>query len=118
MIPGMPLQMTTDCGSETVAVYGFANALRYILNPHVLNVRGTELSHAERNLLPIFQTMFSHHTSSFKVSIISPSNVVGCGCVLTGAKMSKSFGKLGPEFTTLRTHNTSKFLFLQAEIYG
>ncbi|KAF9060796.1 hypothetical protein BDP27DRAFT_1429663 [Rhodocollybia butyracea] len=25
---GMPLQMTMDCGSETVAVYGFANALR------------------------------------------------------------------------------------------
>ena len=25
---GIPLQMTTDCGTETVLVFGFANALR------------------------------------------------------------------------------------------
>jgi hypothetical protein len=27
---GMPIQSTTDCGSETMEVYGFTNALRYI----------------------------------------------------------------------------------------
>jgi hypothetical protein len=28
-ILGMPIQSTTDCGTETVDIYGFANALRY-----------------------------------------------------------------------------------------
>jgi hypothetical protein len=27
----MPLQSTTDCGSETTDVYGFANALRCVI---------------------------------------------------------------------------------------
>ncbi|KIJ05969.1 hypothetical protein PAXINDRAFT_20810 [Paxillus involutus ATCC 200175] len=32
---GMPLQTTTDCGSETTQVYGFANALREHFSPHL-----------------------------------------------------------------------------------
>lgn len=28
LLPGMPLQSTTDCGSETTLMYGLANALR------------------------------------------------------------------------------------------
>lgn len=31
---GMPLQTTTDCGSETTQVYGFANALQYVFLIH------------------------------------------------------------------------------------
>ncbi|KAG1845558.1 hypothetical protein F4604DRAFT_1662541 [Suillus subluteus] len=34
-IGGMPLQTTTDCGSETTEVYGFANALREIFSPNL-----------------------------------------------------------------------------------
>jgi hypothetical protein len=33
---GMPLQMTTDCGSETTDVYGFATALRLVLLANVM----------------------------------------------------------------------------------
>jgi hypothetical protein len=29
-LEGIPIQSNTDCGSETVEMYGFANALRYI----------------------------------------------------------------------------------------
>ena len=29
-LTGMPIQSNTDCGSETMEMYGFANALRYI----------------------------------------------------------------------------------------
>jgi len=32
----MPLQMTTDCGSETTDVYGFATALRLVLLANVM----------------------------------------------------------------------------------
>ncbi|KAH7904483.1 hypothetical protein BJ138DRAFT_1019103 [Hygrophoropsis aurantiaca] len=32
---GMPIQTTTDCGSETTEVYGFANALREYFSPHL-----------------------------------------------------------------------------------
>ncbi|KIK32618.1 hypothetical protein CY34DRAFT_18913 [Suillus luteus UH-Slu-Lm8-n1] len=32
---GMPLQTTTDCGSETTDVYGFATALREIFSPNL-----------------------------------------------------------------------------------
>ncbi|KAG2030973.1 hypothetical protein BDR03DRAFT_936513 [Suillus americanus] len=32
---GMPIQMTTDCGSETTEVYGFANALQEHFSPHL-----------------------------------------------------------------------------------
>ncbi|KAJ8579873.1 hypothetical protein M405DRAFT_869891 [Rhizopogon salebrosus TDB-379] len=39
-IGGMPLQTTTDCGSETTEVYGFANALREIFS---LNLSTDEL---------------------------------------------------------------------------
>jgi hypothetical protein len=30
----MPIQSTTDCGSETTDLYGFANALREAFAPH------------------------------------------------------------------------------------
>ncbi|KAG2133446.1 hypothetical protein BD769DRAFT_1627428 [Suillus cothurnatus] len=32
---GMPIQTTTDCGSETTEIYGFANALREHFSPHL-----------------------------------------------------------------------------------
>ncbi|KAG1876215.1 hypothetical protein F4604DRAFT_1581135 [Suillus subluteus] len=32
---GIPIQMTTDCGSETMEIYGFANALREYFSPHL-----------------------------------------------------------------------------------
>ncbi|KAF9229380.1 hypothetical protein BS17DRAFT_805109 [Gyrodon lividus] len=32
---GMPLQTTTDCGSETIEVYGFANVLRKYFSPNL-----------------------------------------------------------------------------------
>lgn len=35
---GMPLQMTTDCGSETTQVFGLANALRYALIFHPIMI--------------------------------------------------------------------------------
>ncbi|KAG1725924.1 hypothetical protein EDB19DRAFT_1914861 [Suillus lakei] len=34
-IGGMPLQTTTDCGSETTEVYGFATALREFFSPNL-----------------------------------------------------------------------------------
>ncbi|KAG2347556.1 hypothetical protein BDR05DRAFT_974081 [Suillus weaverae] len=34
-IGGMPLQTTTDCGSETMEVYGFATALREFFSPNL-----------------------------------------------------------------------------------
>jgi hypothetical protein len=34
LLTAMPLQTTTDCGSEITQVYGFANALRYVFLLH------------------------------------------------------------------------------------
>lgn len=36
-IGGMPLQMSTDCGSETIQVFGLANALQYVLVFYTIN---------------------------------------------------------------------------------
>jgi hypothetical protein len=43
---GMPIQMTTDCGSETVEVFGLGNALRYVLWS-CLDVRTVEALYRE-----------------------------------------------------------------------
>ena len=35
---GMPIQTTTDCGSETTVIHGLATALRYAIVLHFLNL--------------------------------------------------------------------------------
>jgi hypothetical protein len=53
----MPLQTTTDCGSETTEVYGFANALRSVM-VLVVNYSHSGLS------MPYYREIFSPNLST------------------------------------------------------
>ncbi len=72
---GIPVQFTTDCGSETTMVFGFANALRYVAKvilPSIIIDSFSEicftLNTHQRSYLPM---------SIFGVSIISQLKGLG-----------------------------------------
>ena len=44
-ITGIPLQFTTDCGSETTQLFGLITALRYILSPRARLPLEAEVTH-------------------------------------------------------------------------
>ena len=62
---GMPLQMSTDFGSETTEVFGLANALRYVLVlHHMINKTGCRESFADHlsiDELPAHRLLKSIH---------------------------------------------------------
>jgi hypothetical protein len=106
---GMPLQMSTDCGSETTEVFGLANALRYVLLlHHMLSL----ILGAESPLQIISLSMNSLLIAFSRVSITSPSNGDGSVCASSGVTTSRFSGMREPQCTLSPTQITSMLLIL------
>jgi len=90
---GMPIQSSTDCGSETTDLYGFANALRYVQHVDALTYIIHLIRKLERHLPCILILMSSPHIAFSGAYTTSPLNEDGFDYVFNGEIMSKYSGK-------------------------
>jgi len=101
----LPLQSTTDCGSETAQLYGLANALWFmlslsihLLSESVLNLLISEIFHPDFDLaeLPAHVYLCSVHNISIECSWLHLRLNLGDNAVLVFEK-GKNEGIYNPD---------------------
>jgi hypothetical protein len=107
---GMPLQSSTDCGSETTKLFGLTNALRYENFVHSLH--SCNLNHFLSAPSFTRSTTLANCplTSICEAFTIFPLNIRGCASVLIGVTMlfSSSTRASKEGYITLMTRSNSK----------
>lgn len=104
---GMPLQMSTDCGSETTEVFGLANALRYVLVPHHMTSIKPGAESPSQTIFPLMNSPLTGFSRAFTTSLL---NGDGSVCASNGVTTSKFSGMREPRCTSSPTRITSMLL--------
>jgi len=115
---GIPLQCSTDCGSETTKLFGLQNALRFVLPSLSMTVADQNTSHLAQYSTLDTMSRSSLLTSTSEVSATSPWSVPGFASAWTGVIMW-SFSTnvvLMKVNMTLRIQNNSKLFPLLSYI--
>ena len=79
-LSGLPIEFSSDCGSETTALFGYANALRFTLITYFLVFKFVTPCHLGKIFTPILASQNFQLTAIFAVSIILLLKGHGCAC--------------------------------------